>query len=197
MGYTVNISHTIEHPWCVMWDFTTVLHQEESSGLQEFYYVGAFFSWTNKLIWSRTDRALHNGFWYDMFDFTYVTYQAHSLLDHTPIILDFPNCLRPKRHSYSDAQFKDIVKHTLDKCPQGPALQVLKHFLCNIRNPLNLFNTNKFADIYAQQGRVREALMQIQTQLQGDPFNNELLHQEDIRRQHYVTITHSAIALMK
>jgi len=42
-------------------------------GLQEFKYVGAFFTWTNKQVWSRIDRALHNGLWFDLFDFTHVT----------------------------------------------------------------------------------------------------------------------------
>ena len=80
---------------------------------------------------------------------------------------------------------------------QGPALQVLKHFLYSWRKPLKLLNKNKFTDIYAQQIRAREVLVQIQTQLRWDPFNKDLLHHEDIRRQHYITITHSAIALMK
>ncbi|KAJ8420710.1 hypothetical protein Cgig2_031547 [Carnegiea gigantea] len=81
-----------------------------------------------------------------MFDFTHVSYQAHSLSYHTLIVLDFPVCPRPKKAFLfcdmwvKNAQFKDIVKHTLDKCIQDLALQVLKHFLCNLRKPLKLLN---------------------------------------------------------
>ena len=69
-------------------DFNSVLHQGErvggneaderemrdfgdyisQCGLQEFNYVGAFFTWTNKQVWSRIDWALHNDLCFDMFD---------------------------------------------------------------------------------------------------------------------------------
>jgi len=144
--------------------------------------VGAFYTWTNKQIWSRIDRALHNSLWLDMFDFTHVSYQAHSLSYHTPIVLDFPVCPRPKKAFRfcdmwtKDVQFKDMVKYYRDRCVQGPALKVLQHLLSSLRKPLMELNKHKFADIYAQQLRARNDLVQIQTQLQGDPYNKDLLH---------------------
>jgi len=42
-----------------MKDFTDcIIH----SGLYQFNFVGAFFTWTNKSMWPRIDRALHNEF---------------------------------------------------------------------------------------------------------------------------------------
>ncbi|KAJ8419833.1 LOW QUALITY PROTEIN: hypothetical protein Cgig2_030510 [Carnegiea gigantea] len=158
----VAISHTMNDPWCVLGDFNSVLHQGERVGGNE--------ADERKMRDFGEYRALHNGLWFDMFDFTHVSYQAHSLSVHTPIVLAFPVCPCHQKAFIKDAQFKEIVKHNLDKCVQGPALKLL---LSSLRKPLLLLNKHKFADIYAQQIR------------------------EDIKRQHYVTITHSAIALMK
>ena len=66
-------------------------------GLQEFSYIGAFFTWTNTTIWSMIDRALHNTLWYDTFDYTYVIYQPQGISDHFPISFEFPTCPRPKK----------------------------------------------------------------------------------------------------
>ncbi|KAJ8420573.1 hypothetical protein Cgig2_025920 [Carnegiea gigantea] len=75
---------------CILGDFNAVLHKEDRRGgnaiqdtelkemkdlleygeLQEMRWNGAYFSWTNKTIWSRIDRALINLHWYETFDFT-------------------------------------------------------------------------------------------------------------------------------
>jgi len=150
-----DISHNMDDPWCVMGDFNSVLHQGEriggneaderemrdfgecttQCGLQEFNYVGAYYTWTNKIVWSRIDRALHNGLWYDMFDFTHVVYQANGLADHTPIVLAFPACPRPKKTFIfcdmwtKDARFKEIIQTHIAKRGHGYALKVLQQLL--------------------------------------------------------------------
>jgi len=147
----VEISHTMDDPWCVLGDFNLILHQGErmggndaderkmrdfgecihQCGLQEFHYMGAFFTWTNKTVWSSIDRAVPNGIWFDMFEFTHVVYHANGLSDHTPIMLDFPACLRPtKNFLFCDmwikaAHFKEIVKSHMDRRGQDSALKVL------------------------------------------------------------------------
>ena len=88
------IDQALDEPWCVPRDTNTVLHQGEriggievndgeinefayclqQSGLQEFNYVGAFFTWTNKIIWSRIDRPPHNDLWYEAFAYTHVNF---------------------------------------------------------------------------------------------------------------------------
>ena len=192
----------MDEPWCVLGDFNSVLHQGErmggneaddremrdfgdcktQCGLEELNYVGAFYTWTNKSIWSRIDRALHNGLWYDVFDFTQVVYQASGLSDHTRIVLDFPACPKPKKTFMfcdmwiKDARFKEIVLYHMEQRGQGYALKVLQKLLQSLRKPLKELNNHKFADIYAQQVKARSELVQIQTQLQVDPCNKELLN---------------------
>ena len=104
---------SIEDPWCILGDFNAVLHQGDRIGgvdvmdsetrdfaeciqacnLQEFQYEGAFFTWTNKTIWSKIDRAFHNELWYEAFSFTHVQLLTQGLSDHTPLSLSFPPSL--------------------------------------------------------------------------------------------------------
>ncbi|KAJ8439070.1 hypothetical protein Cgig2_018464 [Carnegiea gigantea] len=75
-----SIVHTIHEPWCVVGDFNVVLHPEkrvegdviqhaevvdfakclEDCELHEVNTSGAFFTWTNRTIWSKIDRAMMN-----------------------------------------------------------------------------------------------------------------------------------------
>ncbi|KAJ8442998.1 hypothetical protein Cgig2_014520 [Carnegiea gigantea] len=123
-------------------------------GLQEFQYVGAFFTWTNKTIWSRIDRALYNGIWHDTFDYTQVHYMNKDLSDHTPIVLDFPNCPKPKPSFMfcdmwaKDANFKNMIKEIMESRLPVSRLKALQTVLNKLRKPLQLLNKEKFADIY-------------------------------------------------
>jgi len=51
--------------------------------------------------------------------------------------------------------------------------------------------------MYTQQARAREALSQIQAQLQQDPCNLDLLQREEASRKHYVESNQSTISLIK
>ena len=62
----------------------------ESCELQELRYIGPHYSWTNRVVRSRIDRALVNVYWYDKFNFTQVKYEANGLSDHTPLLVRFP-----------------------------------------------------------------------------------------------------------
>ena len=58
-------------------------------------------------------------------------------------------------------------------------------------------NKRKYADIYAQQARARDTLTQVQATLRRDPFNTDLVQRESSARQNYVSITQSALSLIK
>jgi len=60
--------------------------------VQQMRSTCAYFTWTNKIIWIRIDRALVNTLWYDPFDFSQVIYMANSLSNHTALIIDTPSC---------------------------------------------------------------------------------------------------------
>ncbi|KAJ8423499.1 hypothetical protein Cgig2_023083 [Carnegiea gigantea] len=96
-----------------------------------------------------------------------------------------------------DAMFKDLIQHNMEKSMPISKLQALKHFLCSSRHSLKQLNRSTYADIYEQQAQTRAALVQIQSQLQEDPHNVELLHKENTSRQYYITINQSTISLIR
>ncbi|KAJ8436062.1 hypothetical protein Cgig2_000358 [Carnegiea gigantea] len=192
------ISQSMDDPWCVLGDFNSILHQGDrirgidvtDGEIKDFtaciQHCGAFFTWTNKQIWSRIDRALHNGFWYACHDFTHMHYLPQALSDHTPIILSFSHCPKP-RYTFlfcdmwaNDRGFKDIVKTCLTQNQNGSKLRQLQQL-----------SKSRYADIYEQQLRARSQLLQVQSLLQQDPSN------EASSRDHYIAINHSAMLLIK
>ncbi|KAJ8419565.1 LOW QUALITY PROTEIN: hypothetical protein Cgig2_004596 [Carnegiea gigantea] len=159
------ISHAHENPWSILGDFNAVLHQEDRIGGVEmerlknlqnvpsnatckFQYERAFFTWTNKTIWSKIDRAFYNELWYEAFTYTHVHILSQGLSDQTPMILSFPPSIGLRAHSFS-------------------------------------------------QVKAREDLVQAQSLLRNDPLNIELQQRESKCRDHYTSINHSAISLMK
>ena len=110
------IALSLDDPYFVLGDFNSVLRMGETiggvevtkcetkdfatcithNGLQELQYEAPFFTWTNKKIWSRIDRAFHNEFWYECLAYIHIHYKPQGLSDHTPIILGFPHYPKPK-----------------------------------------------------------------------------------------------------
>ena len=206
-----------------MGDFNSILNQEDRiggtivtegetkdfaesiqyCGLQEFNFEGAYYTWNNKHIWSRIDRAFHNSLWYAQHDFTHVQYISQGLSDHCPILISFPQCPKPK-YSFlfcdmwaKDKEFKGIVRLCLSQTQKGSHLGQLQQVLKRLVPPLKQLSRHKYSDIYEQQQKARDHLMQIQHLLQKDPANNDLILQEKCSRDHYVAINHSAMLLIK
>ncbi|KAJ8430951.1 hypothetical protein Cgig2_003535 [Carnegiea gigantea] len=121
------ISHQMQEAWCVLGDFNTILRKEDRLGggevadyelqelqncldsreLTEMPYSGAYYTWSNKTVWSRIDRALINGYWHDPFDYTHAEFPANELSDHSTIIIQFLQTSKP-RHSF---QYCDMWSH--------------------------------------------------------------------------------------
>ena len=61
----------------------------QQCNLQKFQYEGAFFTWTNKTIWLKIDRAFHNELWHEAFTYTHVHILSQGLSNHALVILSF------------------------------------------------------------------------------------------------------------
>ena len=81
---------SIQGAWCLLGDFNTILSKEGRYGgneivdhdIQELFNFmanyevmempssGAFFTWTNKTLWSKIDRVFINSSWHEEFDYT-------------------------------------------------------------------------------------------------------------------------------
>ncbi|KAJ8421919.1 hypothetical protein Cgig2_025305 [Carnegiea gigantea] len=148
-GDLISLAQSMEDPWWVevtegeTSDFAACI---KHCGLQEFQYEGAFFTWTNKTVWLRIDRAFHNELWHEGFAYTHCP-KPRSTFQFCDIWI-------------RDKDFKDMVKHSL------------------------------FEDTPANS-------KQFETLFQQDPSNQELLIKEASSRDHYITINHSALLLIK
>lgn len=96
-----------------------------------------------------------------------------------------------------DANFKNMIKEIMEYHLPVSRLKPLQTVLNKLRKPLQLLNKKKFADIYNQQVKARNELLQVQEMLNQDTGNEELLQKEVITRQHYVDINNSALSLIK
>jgi len=134
-----SIAAHMTEAWCVLGDFNAILHTEDRMGgtdvtdseirdfadcvfnceLQEMRSTGAYYSWTNKTIWTIINRAFHNSHWYNSFNYTHVSYMANSLSDHTPSMW----CKHP--------DFKNIITLGLPQ-HQGTAMAQLKRYQGNL-----------------------------------------------------------------
>ena len=174
------------NPWCVIGDFNAILYKEDriggddvmmaniremrefmdSSELEELRSIGAYYSWSNKTVHSRIDRALANVYWHEVFNFAQVRYDTHSLSDHTPLLIQFP--ISPKEKfgfQFCDMcanhiQFDSIISATLPSSPYS--MQKLKIYLDRLRPKLLKLNRTHFKDLREQQEIARCQLQQIQ-----------------------------------
>ena len=114
----------MQEPWCVLGDFNSILYTGDrikgteimdsevkhfteciaECELQEMRNCGPYFTWTNKTVWSRSDRVFVKTFWFDQFDCSHNTYMENSLSDHNSMVIDFSGWPKPE----SMFQFCDI-----------------------------------------------------------------------------------------
>ncbi|KAJ8419257.1 hypothetical protein Cgig2_003298 [Carnegiea gigantea] len=208
--------------WCILGDFNAVLSKEdrikgdpmteqeiqelkpllETCELQESPSVGAYFTWTNKTIWSRLGRILLNPYWHATFDYTHTKTLAMGLSDHTPLLLQFVRTPRPRPcFQYCEMwskqpEFLKIVEAYLPS-QSNITLAGLYSYLDLIRPQLQRLNTHKFADLQGQQLKVRKALEEIQRALQQQPGDQHLLSLERQVKEHYISILASSLFLIK
>ncbi|KAJ8423616.1 hypothetical protein Cgig2_015705 [Carnegiea gigantea] len=129
------------------------LDPRDSYELQELRSIGAYYSWTNKSVWGRIDRALTNVYWSDVFNFTQVRYNTNSLSNHTPLLIQFPQSPKAKtKFQYCDMwanheNFHTIITVALPSPSSTLNLLHLKRFLDQIRPHLLSLNRSSFKDM--------------------------------------------------
>ncbi|KAJ8436136.1 hypothetical protein Cgig2_033631 [Carnegiea gigantea] len=153
--------------------------------LQEMRWNGPYYTWTNKTIWSRIDRALINIYWYEVFDFTQNHYLANESSDHTPMLIKFPL-----------TDFNKTVDSVVSPLSNSP-LNQLRVVMEKLRSRLSKLNRDKYADLRAQLKKAREELTNIQMQLQVSPGDTPLIQAEKDLNYKYSDILSSSLALMQ
>ena len=217
-----DIAHQMDEAWCLMGDFNTLRFKDDRIGgnevqegelrelanlletceIHELKSTGAYFSWTNRTIWSRIDHVFLNDLWYDVFDYTHSSYLANSLSDHTPIILQFPSSPKARPNfQYCDmwSKHKDFERiiTTPKHSTNGSAMDSLCWYLNRIRAPLRRLNKDHFSDLKNQQSIARKSLEVIQQAHHQHPEDMLLAQQEKEARERYSSILSSSLDLIK
>jgi len=206
--------HPCHEPWCIIGDFNSILYKEDRIGgadvlladitymrefmdacdMHEMRSTGPYYSWTNKTIMSRIDRALINENWSCQFNFTQVRYEANSLSDHTPLMIQFLPSPRPKpRFQYCDMwtrhnEFFTLISSCLPSHVGFLKWKHLKNFLDKVRTALQQLHRNSFHDLKEQQDIARTRLTHVQLELLMHPQHKDLLCKEKEAREHYNSI---------
>jgi len=127
------IAQQMSSAWCIIGDFNFVLYKVDIQGgnevadheledlscftemceIHEINWSGSYYSWTNKTIINRIDRAFCNIYWWDTFDFTHNKYLANAFSDHDPQLLLFPTSTKPK----TSFQYYDMLSKHKDLWP--------------------------------------------------------------------------------
>ena len=183
-----------------MVDFKTCLEDTELTKLKT---TGAYYTWTNRTIWSKIDRVVANSYWYGIMNFIHVKCEVEGLSDHTPLKVSFlPS---PKRNSpfmfcemwCYDPQFKGIVQYQCQKQRGGPQMHQLSSLLRQLQRPLIKMNRDKFYDLHSQQDVARRKLEAAQEEVQKHPTDKALLQVEQECRTKYTDILSSSLLLIK
>ena len=107
----------MEDAWCILGDFNSVLHPGDRIGGRDIQdaEIRQFAEFINSCeikemrsndpyFWTRIDKPFVNVYWYDQYDFSHALYMVNSLSDHTALVIDTPDCPRPR----STFQFCDM-----------------------------------------------------------------------------------------
>jgi len=124
-------------------------------------YSGAYYTWSNKTVWSRIDRALISGYWHDPFDYGHVKFAANGLSDHSPIIIQFLQTSKP-RHAFQycdmwshHSTYQGLISQALAQVKGSNCFQQMQALLGALRPLLSKLNCDKFRDLRAQQEKAR------------------------------------------
>ncbi|KAJ8444542.1 hypothetical protein Cgig2_000821 [Carnegiea gigantea] len=171
--------------------------------VQELSSSGAFFTRTNKTIWSKLDRVFINNLWYEIFDFTLAKVLPSGLSNHSPILLQFHVPPRPPSYFQfcdmwsSHRDFRSIVSVSLPDTSSQDILRLTRVYFSQVRRQLSQLNRVHFKDLKIQQELARNALLQLQHALQCSPDNVGLKHLENEARANYISILSSSLALLR
>ncbi|KAJ8435838.1 hypothetical protein Cgig2_003861 [Carnegiea gigantea] len=142
----------------------TNIQDAKACDIQEMQSRGLYFSWTNKIVWTRIDRAFANVYWYDLFGFNQAIYMANSLSDHIALIIDTPGCPKPNPLS-------NFVTSKLQEISHLGRSQKLKRFLRLTQGVLQHLNRSQAR---AEMERNHDLLL-------ADPTNSEFQQNERLQ----------------
>ncbi|KAL0920848.1 hypothetical protein M5K25_007863 [Dendrobium thyrsiflorum] len=203
-----DFASSCNNPWVVVGDFNTVLHASERKGgvfpklssMEEFGnmimdcslldigFIGSNFTWNNKRLWQRLDRALFNQLWIDNWSLTTVEHLSRSLSDHCPLLINIKNSLncassiptfRFQNMWIQHIDFLKVVKSNWS-APLSPDNSIkgmvrLWFKFKRLKQFLSWWNKNCFKNIFANIAEMEKEVCRLENVILSDPsFMNDL-----------------------
>ncbi|XP_060965248.1 uncharacterized protein LOC133034220 [Cannabis sativa] len=174
--------------------------------LEDLKYSGAFLTWNNKQkpeerIYSKIDRAMINPCWMNFFSSSEAVFLPELSFDHSPILVSiYKDCNTGKKpFRYFNMwklapQFENLVADSWHPGIMGSRMYQVVSKLRRLKDVLRKLNKEGFSEIHKEDIAARLALADIQTRLNKDPMNMDLIEEEHRAHQHYIEV-HKAYSL--
>ena len=154
------ISLSVTGAWCIFGDFNTIMSindryggnevvdhdiQELSDFMRNYEVLempssGAYFTWTNRSLWSKIERVFINSLWYEEFDYSLAKILPPVLLDHSPILIQFLETPKPpSMFQYCDMwsshkDFQSIISSNVP-APNNPSImRLIRDYFSHLRS---------------------------------------------------------------
>ncbi|XP_062114228.1 uncharacterized protein LOC133825279 [Humulus lupulus] len=168
--------------------------------LDDLKYSGIFYTWNNKQkpedrVFSKLDRALVNPQWTDCFQFSEANFLPEGSFDHSPILVsiyqDVISGKKPFRYfrMWKDAdEFGERIAKCWQKGVEGTEMYQLTVKLKRLKQILKSINKEGFHEIHKAEMIAKEELLVLQEEVNKDPHNSHLQHEEQVARGKYAKV---------
>ncbi|XP_020259105.1 uncharacterized protein LOC109835548 [Asparagus officinalis] len=196
----------------------SILHDSETEDFRNFINdcqldhlknIGCFYTWNNKQdhgsrIWSRLDRVLMNDKWIQNYNSSQVEFLLPKISDHSPGLItvseDSYQGKRPfkffkmwTKHACFLPTVANIWQQRIKGCTMFSVCSKLK----TLKIALKDINKKFFYNISEQVYHAKQALEDVQKNLQTDPMSPEFIKQEKVCISKYNTLMDCELSFYK
>lgn len=188
--------------------FMDLLQCVTNAGLFDLRYSGHTLTWTNKQddrICSKLDRVLCNTEWLgEYMDCEAQFLNPGAISDHTPMVITSVHQKTQKKKTFrfynlwvEEEGFQEVVANAWATPVVGNPMFVMMRKLKHTKNALIEWNKERVGNVVSRAKSTKEEMDTIQTSIQADPINQELVTKEREVIKQYVQAAKAEEAFYK